>query len=208
MDTNLFTYTRTVVCTVSDWIISVHTTLTVVKGVKNKNPAFSGHVDLFSTIVKVVLRDEEHYNFHIPPDFIVAQGAVATLTNLALTLQLCPGNDSIRTSNTSSPANNSHPVLIKDENIWHDKLGIWIPNDLFLYVNDEPVYISKRQAKLKGQQHVPGSVYWLNGIRKRKEAHELALRQQKDREAREIARLAYEKELSARAKLWVPPPTV
>ncbi|EXX71580.1 hypothetical protein RirG_077230 [Rhizophagus irregularis DAOM 197198w] len=152
---------------------------------------------------KVVLRDEKHYNFYIPPDPIIkTQGAVAPLTNLAPPLRLCPGNDSIRTSNTSSPANNSQPVLVKDENIWHDKLGIWIPNDLFAYVNDEPVYISKRQAKLKGQQHVPGSVYWLNGIRKRKEAHELALRQQKDREASEIARLAYEKELSARAKLW------
>ncbi|PKK41868.1 hypothetical protein RhiirC2_804668, partial [Rhizophagus irregularis] len=35
-----------------------------------------------------------------------------------------------------------------------------------------------------------------------KEAHELAVRQQKDRDASEVARLAYEQELSTRAKLW------
>ncbi|POG80528.1 hypothetical protein GLOIN_2v1764372 [Rhizophagus irregularis DAOM 181602=DAOM 197198] len=87
-------------------------------------------------------------------------------------------------------------------NTWHDKLGIWIPNDLFPYVTDEPVYISKRQAKLKGQQYAPGSMDWLKGIRKRKEAHELAMRQQNDRDASEAARLLYEEELSTRAKLW------
>ncbi|CAB5216439.1 unnamed protein product [Rhizophagus irregularis] len=152
---------------------------------------------------KVVLRDEKHYNFYIPPETIAPRGAVACLlTALKPPLRLYPGNDSISTSNTSSPAIPSQPVLVKDEKTWHDKLGIWISNDLLPYVNDEPVYYSKRQAKLKGRQHEPGSGYWLDGIKKRKEAHELALQQQKDREAWETARLAFEKELSARAQLW------
>ncbi|POG82362.1 hypothetical protein GLOIN_2v888567 [Rhizophagus irregularis DAOM 181602=DAOM 197198] len=99
---------------------------------------------------KEVLRDEEYYNFYIPPDPIKTQGAFATVIKLDPPLQPRPGNDSIRTSNISSPANTLQPALVKDENIWHDKLGIWIPNDLFPYVTDEPVYISKRQAKLKG----------------------------------------------------------
>ncbi|PKC05526.1 hypothetical protein RhiirA5_485255 [Rhizophagus irregularis] len=149
---------------------------------------------------KVVLRDEEHYKFYIPRDSTVARGAVATLTLPKPPLRIYPGNDSIRTSNTSSPASTSQPVLV-EENSWHEKLGIWIPNSLLPYA-DEPVYYSKRQAKLKGHQHKPGSGYWLDGIKKRKEVHELALRQQKDREASDIARLAYEKELSARAQLW------
>ncbi|CAB5191214.1 unnamed protein product [Rhizophagus irregularis] len=113
-----------------------------------------------------------------------------------------PRDDSISTTSTSSPATNSQPVPVEDENIWHDKLGIWIPNSLLPYVTDKPVYISKRQAKLKGQHFTPGCAYWLDGIKKRKEAHELALRQQKDQEAYDNARLTLEKELSARAQLW------
>ncbi|POG82770.1 hypothetical protein GLOIN_2v1493568 [Rhizophagus irregularis DAOM 181602=DAOM 197198] len=85
---------------------------------------------------------------------------------------------------------------------WHEKLGIWIPKDLLPYVTDEPVYISKRQAKIKGQQFSPGCGFWFDGIRKRKEAHELAVRQQKEHEAWEVKRRAQEEELSARAKLW------
>ncbi|PKK58717.1 hypothetical protein RhiirC2_857648 [Rhizophagus irregularis] len=92
---------------------------------------------------RLVLRDEEYYNFPIPPD----------------------------TSSTFSPAITSQPILPKNENTWHDKLGIWIPNDLYPYVTDEPVYTSKRQAKIKGR-------------------------------ASEVAHLAYEEELSTRAKLW------
>ncbi|UZO24817.1 uncharacterized protein OCT59_017111 [Rhizophagus irregularis] len=89
--------------------------------------------------------------------------------------QLSPGNNSISTSNTHSPATTSQPTLLNEE---------------------------KTQAKIKGQQYTPGCIYWLNGIRKRKEAHELAVRQQKADEARQVRRLAYEEELSARAKLW------
>ncbi|PKB97082.1 hypothetical protein RhiirA5_433751 [Rhizophagus irregularis] len=134
---------------------------------------------------RLVLRDEKYYNFPIPPDSVGTQAAVAISAILDPPLRLCPGNDSTSTLNTHSPATTSQPIPIKDENTWHDKLGIWVPNDLFPYVTDEPVYISKRQAKLKGQQHVPGTV-----------------RQQKDRDASEAARLSYEAELSARAKLW------
>ncbi|GBC34399.2 hypothetical protein GLOIN_2v1846320 [Rhizophagus irregularis DAOM 181602=DAOM 197198] len=151
---------------------------------------------------RLVLRDEKYYNFPIPPDLIGTRAAAVASANLDPPLRLCPGNDSTSTSDTHSSTTNSQPILSKDENTWYDKLGIWIPNDLFPYVTDEPVYISKRQAKLKGQQHTPGSYYWLNGIRKRKEAHELAVRQQKDREASEAARLLHEEELSSRAKLW------
>ncbi|PKK75637.1 hypothetical protein RhiirC2_707977 [Rhizophagus irregularis] len=112
------------------------------------------------------------------------------------------GYESTSTSNTRSPATTSQPILLKDENTWHDKLAFGIPNDLYPYVNDEPVYVSNRQAKLKGQTFEPGCYYWLKGIRKCKEAHELAVQQQKDRDASEVARLAYEQELSTRAKLW------
>ncbi|PKC00124.1 hypothetical protein RhiirA5_356063, partial [Rhizophagus irregularis] len=84
-----------------------------------------------------------------------------------------PGNNSFSTSNTHSSATTSQPILSKEENTWHEKLGIWIPNDLFPYVTDEPVYTSNRQAKIKGQQYTPGCYYWFLGIRKRKEAHEL-----------------------------------
>ncbi|PKB98798.1 hypothetical protein RhiirA5_383659 [Rhizophagus irregularis] len=45
-----------------------------------------------------------------------------------------PRDDSISTTSTSSPATNSQPVPVEDENIWHDKLGIWIPNSLLPYV--------------------------------------------------------------------------
>ncbi|PKB94768.1 hypothetical protein RhiirA5_438075, partial [Rhizophagus irregularis] len=113
-----------------------------------------------------------------------------------------PRDDSISATNTSSPATNSQPVPVENENIWHDKLGIWIPNSLLPYVTDEPVYTSNRQAKIKGQHFTPGCAYWFDGIKKRKEAHELALRQQKNQEAYDIARLALENELSARAQLW------
>ncbi|CAB5159052.1 unnamed protein product [Rhizophagus irregularis] len=152
---------------------------------------------------RLELRDEEHYNFPIPPAPPRPLGAIGVINKtLDRLLRSCPGDNSISTSNTHSPATTSQPILLKEEKTWHEKLGIWIPNDLFPYVTDEPVYISNRQAKIKGQQYAPGCIYWLNGIRKRKEAHELAVRQQKEHEAREVKRLAYEEELSARAKLW------
>ncbi|EXX62632.1 hypothetical protein RirG_159940 [Rhizophagus irregularis DAOM 197198w] len=124
---------------------------------------------------RLVLRDEEHYNFPIPPASLRPLGAIAAL-NLAFdqALRSYRGNDSISTSNTHSPATTSQPILLKEENTWHETLGIWIPNDLFPYVTDEPVYISKRQATLKGQQHAPGSTEWLKVIRNRKKAHESA----------------------------------
>ncbi|PKC51589.1 hypothetical protein RhiirA1_483411, partial [Rhizophagus irregularis] len=223
MDTNTFPDTTTVVCTENDWTISVHTTPTVVKGVKNKNPAFNGHIHrvrqhrflfLPSQHInkpiqhlkyhkKLVLRDEEHYKFPIPPASPRPQGASAVMNRFSE--EACrsnPGNNSFSTSNTHSPATTSKPILLKEEKTWHETLSIWIPNDLFPYVTDEPVYISNRQAKIKGQHFTPGCTYWFNGIRKRKEAHELAVRQQKEHEAREVIRLAHEEELSARAKLW------
>ncbi|CAB5198046.1 unnamed protein product, partial [Rhizophagus irregularis] len=152
---------------------------------------------------RLVLRDEEHYNFPIPPASPKPLGALAVMTKVLNSLvRLDPGNNSLSASNTHSPAITSQPILLKEENTWHDKLGIWIPNDLFPYVTDEPVYTSNRQAKIKGQHYEPECIYWLNGIRKRKAAHKLAVRQQKEYEAREVKRLAYEEELSTRAKLW------
>ncbi|EXX50433.1 uncharacterized protein OCT59_007897 [Rhizophagus irregularis] len=145
---------------------------------------------------KLVLRDEEHYNFPIPPAPRRPLGVNAVLNKTIDRLRrLSPGNNSISTSNTHSPATTLQPILLKEENTWHETLGIWIPNDLFPYVTDEPVYISKRQATLKGRQHAPGSTEWLKVIRNRKKAHESADRQEKER-------LLREEDLSARAKLW------
>ncbi|CAB5196224.1 unnamed protein product, partial [Rhizophagus irregularis] len=157
---------------------------------------------------RLVLRDEEHYKFYIPPNPLKFQAVIAPVITLDPSLHLCSGNASTSNLDTHSPATNIQPILPKDENTWHDKLGIWIPNDLLPYVTDEPVYTSNRQAKIKGKQWEPGSIFWLNGIKKRKQAHELAVRQQKDREASDAARLLHEAELSSRAKLWVPLPTV
>ncbi|CAB5145118.1 unnamed protein product [Rhizophagus irregularis] len=140
-----------------------------------------------------LLRDEQYYAFPIPPDLNSAKAAAVALANLDPPLRLCPGNN--LTTDTNSSTNTSQPILSKDENTWHDKLGIWIQNDLFPYVSDEPVYISKRQATLKGRQHAPGSTEWLTVIRKRKKAHESAERQEKEC-------LLREEDLSARAKLW------
>ncbi|PKY15172.1 hypothetical protein RhiirB3_427320 [Rhizophagus irregularis] len=49
------------------------------------------------------------------------------------------------------------PAYIPDKSIpteesktWHDKLGILIPNELLPYVTEDPIYVSKRQEKLKG----------------------------------------------------------
>ncbi|GBC26926.2 hypothetical protein GLOIN_2v1512290 [Rhizophagus irregularis DAOM 181602=DAOM 197198] len=148
-------------------------------------------------------RDEKHYNFPIPVGLTEPLDAKAVLAeDLEPPPRPYPGNDSISTSNSHLSATTSQPILLKEENTWHDKLGIWIPNDLFPYVTEEPVYISNRQAKIKGQQYEPGCIYWLNGIRKRKEAHELAVRLQKEREAWDVNRLAHEEELANRAKLW------
>ncbi|CAB5205707.1 unnamed protein product [Rhizophagus irregularis] len=152
---------------------------------------------------RLVLRDETHYNFPIPPDLHKPLGAMsATVKAKEPPSRPDPGINSFSTSNTHSSATTSQPILSKEENTWHEKLGIWIPNDLFPYVTDEPVYTSNRQVKIKGQQYTPGCYYWFLGIRKRKEAHELAVRQQNEHEAWEVKRLAYEDELSARAKLW------
>ncbi|GBC49775.2 hypothetical protein GLOIN_2v1805467 [Rhizophagus irregularis DAOM 181602=DAOM 197198] len=121
------------------------------------------------------LRDEAQYNFPIPPASRRPFGTIADLNPfIDQANRLYPGNNSLSTSNTHSPATTSQPILLKEENTWHETLGIWIPNDLFPYVTDEPVYISKRQATLKGRQHDPG----------KKE------------------RLLREEDLSARAKLW------
>ncbi|PKK61126.1 hypothetical protein RhiirC2_792275, partial [Rhizophagus irregularis] len=128
---------------------------------------------------RLVLRDEKYYKFPIPPDSIETKTAIDILTIPDPPLRLCPGNELTSTSNTRSPATTSQPILLKDENTWHDK-----------------------QAKIKGQQHTPGNIWWLKGIRKRKEAHEQAVRLQKNRDAAEAARLSLEEELSARAKLW------
>ncbi|PKC50822.1 hypothetical protein RhiirA1_543804, partial [Rhizophagus irregularis] len=107
---------------------------------------------------RLVLRDEEHYNFPIPPAPRRPFGTIASLNPFFdQANRLYPGNNSFSTSNTHSPATTTQPILLKEENTWHETLGIWIPNDLFPYVTDEPIYISKRQATLKGRQHDPGS---------------------------------------------------
>ncbi|PKB94816.1 hypothetical protein RhiirA5_437987 [Rhizophagus irregularis] len=128
---------------------------------------------------RLVLRDEKYYNFPILPD------SIGTLPILDPPLRLCSGNVLTSISDTQSSTNNSQPILSNDENTWHEKLSIWIPTDLFPYITDEPVYISKRQAKLKGQYHTPGCVDWL-----------------KDQEADEAAKHLYNKDLLIRAKLW------
>ncbi|EXX74369.1 uncharacterized protein OCT59_025645 [Rhizophagus irregularis] len=155
----------------------------------------------------LMLRLAEDYNFPIPPERSRRPvGAVRAITVSRTTQDRLSRQRSrdilLSTSHTHSPATTPQPILLKEEETWHEKLGIWIPNDLLPYVTDEPVYISKRQAKIKGQQFSPGCGFWFDGIRKRKEAHELAVRQQKEHEAWEVKRRAQEEELSARAKLW------
>ncbi|UZN98939.1 uncharacterized protein OCT59_000222 [Rhizophagus irregularis] len=119
---------------------------------------------------------QHHVKKHIYSNRLGISYDVSYLTNghKALSTYNERRNNSLSTSNTHSPATTSQPILLKEENTWHETLGIWIPNDLFPYVTDEPVYISKRQATLKGRQHDPG----------KKE------------------RLLREEDLSARAKLW------
>ncbi|EXX76887.1 uncharacterized protein OCT59_015343 [Rhizophagus irregularis] len=151
-----------------------------------------------------MLRTEDDYKFPIPPKRSrgpVGAGAVITTIQDRLSRQH-PGNKLPSTSHTHSPATHLQPILLNEEKTWHEKLGIWIPNDLFPYVTEEPIYISKRQERLKGQQYEPGCIYWFDAIRKRKNAHELAIQRQKEHEAREVSCLAHEAELSTRAKLW------
>ncbi|GET61118.1 hypothetical protein GLOIN_2v1886499 [Rhizophagus irregularis DAOM 181602=DAOM 197198] len=188
MDINFFPHTTTVVCTENDWTISVHTTPTVVNKVKNKNPAFNGHVDLklhrarqhrflflpsqyinkpiqhLKYHKRLVLRDEEHYNFPIPPASPRPLGAIAVMNRtFDQALRSCPGNNSISTSNTHSPATTSQPILLKEEKTWHETLA--------------------------------SGFLTTSSLIKRKKAHELAVRLQKEHEAREVKRLAYEEEL-------------
>ncbi|CAB5156169.1 unnamed protein product [Rhizophagus irregularis] len=56
----------------------------------------------------------------------------------------------------------------------HDTLGILIPNDLLPYVDDKPIYISKRQAKLRGRTHDVGSLQWFEAVKLRKDTAERA----------------------------------
>ncbi|RGB22406.1 hypothetical protein C1646_776142, partial [Rhizophagus diaphanus] len=79
----------------------------------------------------------------------------------------------------------------KEGHTWHENLGIFIPNDLLPYVTEDPVYINKTQERKKGKHYPPGHKEWFAAIKVRKQCHE-----------QRIAREQYEKELSARAKLW------
>ncbi|PKK60835.1 hypothetical protein RhiirC2_718835 [Rhizophagus irregularis] len=65
------------------------------------------------------------------------------------------------------PATTIQPIPSDDRNTWHDKLGILIPNDLLPYVTEDPIYVSKRQEKLKGKHHAPVCIlgdFWVLGM--------------------------------------------
>ncbi|PKY45380.1 hypothetical protein RhiirA4_459938 [Rhizophagus irregularis] len=64
------------------------------------------------------------------------------------------------------------PIPFEEGKTWHAKLGFMVPNELMPHVNDKPIYISKRQEKLKGKAHEPGSKGWWDGIRSRKKRHD------------------------------------
>ncbi|PKK57735.1 hypothetical protein RhiirC2_763807 [Rhizophagus irregularis] len=67
------------------------------------------------------------------------------------------------------PAITLQPILSIEGNTWHAKLGILIPDNLLPYVTEDPIYVSKRQEKLKGKQHALSSKAWLAVIKEYKE---------------------------------------
>ncbi|PKK57943.1 hypothetical protein RhiirC2_720882 [Rhizophagus irregularis] len=89
------------------------------------------------------------------------------------------------------PATIKQPIPSDDWNTWHDKLGILIPNDLLPYVTEDPIYVSKRQEKLKGKHLAPGTKKWFEAIEDRKRAAEQIVENE-----------TYMREWTARAKLW------
>ncbi|PKK80892.1 hypothetical protein RhiirC2_859493 [Rhizophagus irregularis] len=114
-------------------------------------------------------------------------------------IQPIPSDDRNIPQEMSEEITNTHdltaitiqPIPSDDRNTWHDKLGILIPNDLLPYVTEDPIYVSKRQEKLKGKHHAPGSKAWFTAIKERKRLAE-----------RKIECDNYIIETSARAKLW------
>ncbi|CAB4427706.1 unnamed protein product [Rhizophagus irregularis] len=111
----------------------------------------------------MVLREEEHYKFPIPSiSPMIQPGVVTTIYNPVLPVKRDPGNVLTSTLDTHLPTNDTLPTPFKEGHSWSDKLGILIPTDLIPYVTEEPVYVSKRQEKLKGKQHEPGSKGWLD----------------------------------------------
>ncbi|RGB25293.1 hypothetical protein C1646_771944 [Rhizophagus diaphanus] len=100
----------------------------------------------------------------------------------------------ITTDSTQTEGSSTKPptqTRSKEGHTWHENLEILIPNDLLPYVTEDPVYINKTQERKKGKHYPPGHKQWFEAIKIRKFYHE-----------RSIAREQYEKELSARAKLW------
>ncbi|PKK61138.1 hypothetical protein RhiirC2_856438 [Rhizophagus irregularis] len=73
---------------------------------------------------------------------------------------------------------------------WHGTLGILIPDELLPYV-DKPVYTSKRQERINGLTHPPGSAPWRHAIELRRESAERAWAFNKRYDERSI-----------KAKLW------
>ncbi|GBC41204.2 hypothetical protein GLOIN_2v1764372 [Rhizophagus irregularis DAOM 181602=DAOM 197198] len=122
---------------------------------------------------RLVLRDEIYYNFPIPPESLGTRAAVVTSAKFDPPLDYAQGMIRL-----------AHQILTHLPSIHN------------------PFFLKTRILGMTSQQYAPGSMDWLKGIRKRKEAHELAMRQQNDRDASEAARLLYEEELSTRAKLW------
>ncbi|CAB4415560.1 unnamed protein product [Rhizophagus irregularis] len=141
---------------------------------------------------RLVLRDVEHYKFPIPSiSPMIEPGVITTIHNLPPSFRQDPGNVLTSTSDTHMSTTDSHPPSFKEGHTWHDKLGIMIPTDLFPYITEEPIYVSKRQEKLKGKQHEPGSKGWLDVFYARRNHQDLV-------EAQNL----YKESLSARAKLW------
>ncbi|PKY55996.1 hypothetical protein RhiirA4_506162 [Rhizophagus irregularis] len=140
----------------------------------------------------MVLREEEHYKFPIPSiSPMIQPGVVTTIYNPVLPVKRDPGNVLTSTLDTHLPTNDTLPTPFKEGHSWSDKLGILIPTDLIPYVTEEPVYVSKRQEKLKGKQHEPGSKGWLDFFYARKNHQESV-----------DAFKLYEDGVSSRAKLW------
>ncbi|CAB4438313.1 unnamed protein product [Rhizophagus irregularis] len=141
---------------------------------------------------RMVFREAEHYKFPIPlisPR--IQPGVITTIDNLPLPSGKIQGNVLTSTSDTHMSTTDSHPPPFKEGHTWFDKLGILIPTDLIPYVTEEPIYVSKRQEKLKGKKHEPGSKGWLDAFYARKYFQECV-----------DAMKLYEDGLSARAKLW------
>ncbi|PKK58747.1 hypothetical protein RhiirC2_795831 [Rhizophagus irregularis] len=99
--------------------------------------------------------DYQNYKFPIPGNLIKlkklkVKRPTTSVTPLQNILQEMP-EEIINTHDL--PAITIQPIPSDDRNTWHEKLGILVPNDLLPYVTEDPIYVSKRQEKLKGKHH-------------------------------------------------------